>query len=169
MLNGFAQKNSEQFEENKDDLVRALKTLGRPIGAEIENVKSFFRSYDKGHVGPNGEYGVYDQHGRLRYYSSFKDLWLEMWGFSTATAEENKKLNKEIRNAQFDQSKAKQDALELMQQEKYDQANEIIDRYGIRITPGDFDKYFIPLTERTFINLSPTLKEEFAGKVFPKP
>lgn len=167
MLNGMAKGNAEQTSDAKDSLARAVKTLAVPAGASINNVRDFFKSYSKGPTGPNGEYGVYDQRGRLQYYAPFSELWLRLWGFPTNQQQDTRNVMKEISNAQFDYTQAKQDVLELYQQERYDEANAIIEQHNIQLSPGDFDKYYIPLTQRTFQALPATLKAQFVPKVYP--
>lgn len=176
MLNNMGQNNAEQLDQNKEDLSRAVKTLGVPAGAQIENVKSFLKSYfpsggavpTGGPIGPNGDYPVYTSSGKLKYYSNFSDLWKDLWGFTTVQEQNYRDLNKSIRNDVFDRKQAKRDVLQLYQQEKFTEANEIIGEYGINISPSDFDQFLIPLTQRTYNNLPDILKAKFAPQIFPQ-
>lgn len=175
MINNSAQKNSEKLEKNKEDLARAIKSLGVPVGAEIQNVISFKKSYfpskgavpTGGPIGPDGNYPVYTQSGKLKYYATFSEIWLDLWGFTTPKEQEYRDLSKDVRNDVFDRKQAKKDVMNLFKKEKYDQASEIIGEYGINITPKDFDQYLIPMTQRTFNKLPDQLKAKFAPRVFP--
>ena len=169
LIDGFQaafQKNDQQLEDNKSELVRTLQSLGVPAGVEARYVRNFFKSYNAGPIGPNGNYPVYDDSGRLRYYGTFRDIWWQMFGFPTATSEAQKKTQKEMVNAKFDYSQSKKEVLKLYQQEKYDEANKIIQDKNISLSPSDFDQYYIPLTERTLESLPASIKYQFINKVY---
>jgi hypothetical protein len=169
MIDGFQaafQKNDQQLEENKDALVRTLQSLGIPAGVEARYVRNFFKSYKAGPIGPDGTYPVYDDSNRLRYYGSFRDIWWQMFGFPTAVSEAQKRTQKEMVNAKFNYSQAKKEALKLYQQEKYDEANSIIEDNNISLSPSDFDQYYIPLTERTLQSLPAAIRYQFVNKVY---
>ncbi len=174
-VNASLQGNDELIEENKEELARAVSSLLVPGGSQIENFKQFKKSYfpskegtvqTGGPIGPNGTYPVYDKAGRLKYYTDFKDLWGQLWGFKTKPEEEYNQTMREMRNAKFDYTQAKREVLELYQQERYDEANAIIEEFGINVGPNDFDKYLIPAQERTFQSIPNSLKGKFAPKVF---
>jgi hypothetical protein len=165
-LSNWMNDNEEALEKNKDNIANQLK-LTYPAGVEIANVKNFFKSYDAGPVGPNGTYPVFDAGGRLKYYANFKDIFWQAMGMPTAEKTQVNQLQKEMINAKFNYTQAKAKALEYYQQEKYDQANDLIQQYGVKLSPADFDKYYIPLTQRTYDSLPPVLKAQFAPRVFP--
>ena len=165
MGQSFIQDNNEEFEKNKDEIVRTLKSLGMPAGVQIQNFRRFMFSYNKG-VDSQGMYGVYDDRGRLRYKTTFSDIFGQMFGFPSIAREEQTNLQKEMMNAKFDRTEIKKKVLEMYQREEYDDANKLIEQYGIQITPADMDQYYIPLTQRTFESLPAQLKAQFAPKVF---
>ena len=166
-VQAWKQGNAETLNENKDSIMKTLKSLGIPAGVEIQKWKNFMRSYDNGPVGPDGQYGVYDQRGRLQYYTTFDDIFWQAFGFPTSKKEQYNAQAQELRNAKFNYSQTKQKVLELYQQEKFDEANELINEHGIKITPDDFDQYYIPFTDRTFKSLPNTLKAQFAPQLYP--
>ncbi len=166
-LNNWKQGNAEALNENKDNIARTLKSLGVPAGVEIQKWNNFWQSYNKGPVGPDGQYGVFDQRGRLQYYTTFDDIFWQMFGFPTNKREEYLRQAQDLRNAKFDYGQVKSKVLELYQQEKYDEANNLINEYGIKISPGDFDQYYIPFTDRTFQALPTSLKGQFAPQLYP--
>ncbi|MBI4119365.1 MAG: hypothetical protein HY456_00780 [Parcubacteria group bacterium] len=166
-INNWKQGNAQNLQENKDNIARTLKSLGVPAGVEIQKWNNFWNSYNKGPIGPNGQFGVYDQRGRLQYWTSFDDIFWQMFGFPTTQKEAYSRQAQSLRNASFDYSQAKQKVLELYQQEKYDEANQLIDQYGIKISPGDFDQYYIPFTDRAFQSLPSSLKGQFAPQLYP--
>lgn len=166
-VNAWKQGNAQDLNDSADSIGKTLKSLGMPAGVEIQKWNSFLQSYNKGPLGPNGQYGVYDQRGRLQYYTTFDDIFWQMWGFPTTQKEQFLKQSQDLRNASFDYSQTKQKVLELYQQEKYDEANALINEYGIKIGPSDFDQYYIPFTDRTFNSLPSSLKGQFAPQLYP--
>lgn len=165
-LSNWMNDNEEALEVNKDNLAKQLK-LTYPAGVEAGNIQNFFKSYNAGPIGPGGTYPVYDLGGRLKYYGSFKDIFWQAMGMPTIEKTQVNELQKEMINAKFNYTQAKSKVLEYYQQEKYDQANDLIQQYGIKLSPADFDKYYIPLTQRTYDSLPATLKAQFAPKVYP--
>lgn len=153
--------NASLLEESKDALTRTLKTLGMPAGVEIQNIRRFWYSYNKGPQGPDGQYGIYDDRGRLRYYADFSELWSQLFGFPTVKKVSEAEKQKQMVNAQFEYSNVKKRVLEMYQREDYDKANELISEYGIQINSSDFDQYYIPLTQRTWNALPASLKAKF--------
>jgi len=166
LVQNFRDRNDEEMQKNADNLAREVKSLGMPAGVQTNNWKDFWRSYSKGPVGPDGQYGVYDSRGKLKYWAPFKDIWWDMWGFASPLEKQYQETATEMRNARFDYSRAKKKILELYQQEKFDQANELIKDYGVQLSPADFDAYYIPLNQRTFDSLPAILKPRFAPQVF---
>ncbi len=165
-VNAWKQGNAQTLNDSADSIVKTMKSLGVPAGVEIQKWNSFLQSYNKGPVGPNGQYGVYDQRGRLQYYTDFQDIFWQMWGFPTTQSEQYRAQVSDLKNASFNYSQQKQKVLELYQQEKYDEANELINEYGIKIGPNDFDAYYIPYTDRAFQALPNTLKGQFAPQLY---
>ena len=166
LMQSFKEQNSEELNKHAEELSRTTKALGRPAGVQIKNWNDFYRSVNRGPTGPDGQYGVYTESGKLKYYTDFNDIWWQMWGFPTVEEEADKQLQKDLRNAKFDYSQRKKDVLELYQREEYDKAAEMISEYGIQITPQDFDAYYIPLNQRTYESLPVTEKARFAPRVF---
>lgn len=166
-INAMQAGNADAINENADDIARTLKALGRPLGVEIQYWNNFLTSYNKGPIGPNGTYGVFDQRGRLKYYTTFDDIFWQAFGFPTKEKEEFARQKQSIQNAMVEYSQVKRTVLELYQQEKYDEANQIINDYGITLDPSDFDQYYIPFTDRTFKKLPPALKSRFAPTLYP--
>lgn len=166
-INAFMQNHKQDLNENKDSIVRTLKAGGIPGGVLIQNVKKFWRSYDAG-PDADGMYGILNDKGEVQYTADFSDLfWGTLMGFPVTNKEESSRLSNDIRNAQFDRSKTKERILELLQQEQYDKASELMQDSGITITPQDMDDYYIPYNQRTFNSLPAQLKAQFAPRVFP--
>jgi hypothetical protein len=168
LIQNIKQNNADQINQNKDSLVRELKSLGLPVGVETQALQGFWKSYNAGPIGPGGKYPVYDSKGRLQYFTDFNNLWWKMFNIPTVEDQQQSALRSDLNNAKTDYSQAKAKALELIQQEKYDDANAIIGQYGIQISPQDFDQYHIPLTQRIFDSLPGKLKAQFAPRVFPQ-
>lgn len=163
----FFQDNKEDFNKNADSIVRTLKAGGVPGGVEIQNMTKFFKSYSRG---PNeaGEYAVMNNDGEVTYYTDFADLfWGQLMGFPTNAKEGASRLTKEIKNAQFDRAQVKNHIMQLLQQEKFDEAGKLMGEYGISVTPKDMDDYYIPFNERTFQSLPAPLKAQFVNQVYP--
>lgn len=167
MMSSFFNQNHEDFNKYKDSIVKTL-TKALPGGVEISNFRNFMASYNRG---PNadGKYAILNDQKEVNYYGDFADLfWGQLMGFPTQGKENSSVLMTDMRNAQFDRTRVKQDILEKFQQEKYDDANSLIEASGIKITPQDLDDYHIPLTERTFKALPAMLKAQFAPRVYPE-
>jgi hypothetical protein len=165
-MSAFFQGNKEEFNKNQESIIRTLKSGGMPAGVEIQNVRKFWRSYKKG-ANEQGLYPILNNEGEVSYYADFADLfWGQLMGFPTAGKEETSRLNRDIRNAQFDRTQQKKQILELMQQEKFEEASELMAEYKIQITPQDMDDYYIPFNQRNFQQLPAALKAQFAPRVF---
>ena len=166
-MTAFFNDNREDFNKNKDAVIRTIKST-MPAGVLTQNVQRFWKSYNRG-PNENGEYAVLNDKNEVRYYTDFADLfWGQLMGFPTTKKESESFLTTDIRNAQFDRTKTKQRILELFQQEKFDEASDLIAQTGIKITPRDLDDYYIPLNQRTFQSLPAELKAQFAPRVFPQ-
>lgn len=164
----FMQNNHEQLNENKGQVVNALTSMGVPAGVELKNMRNFFKSYNAG-TNQEGLYPVYNDKEELKYYVDFADLfWGTLMGFPTNKKQDESKLQQDIRNAQVDRTEIKNRVLELMQQEKFDEAVELMQESNITITPQDMDDYYIPLNQRTFNTLPGALKAKFAPRVYPE-
>ncbi len=164
-LSNWLNDNQQELAGNIDELSKEMK-LAYPAGLEIKNINTMVDSVKKGAVGPNGEYGVYDGSGRLKYYATFPELFLNALGMPIQQKVDNAKLTTDIMNKQFEYSQAKQKALELFQQGDTQNAVDIITKYGIQLSPGDFDKYYIPFNQNMFDSLPAQLKAEFAPRIF---
>lgn len=167
-FSAFMQNNKEDFNKNSDAVVRTLKAAGIPAGVEIQNVQKFFRSYNAG-PDANGNYAVLNDQKEVSYTTDFAGLfWGVLMGFPTMEKEEARNLTQDIRNAQFDRKQVKERVLELLQQEKYDQASELMAETGVGVTAQDLDDYYIPYNERVFQSLPAQLKAQFAPRVYPE-
>lgn len=166
LLSNIKQQNIEEIENNKYEIVKTLKTFGIPGGVDIKNLNNFWRAYNKGPVGPNGEYATVDEQGRIGYYATFPDLFWQLFGMPTVAKTESANLKKEILNDKFKYSQLKKDVLKLYREEKYDEANQIIGEYGIQLSPSDLDQYYIPFSQRLYDSLPPMLKAKFAPRIF---
>lgn len=165
-LSAFFNGNKEDFNKNASSVVRTLES-SLPGGVLAQNAKTFFRSYKEG-PDQDGKYSVKDDSGDLRYKTDFSGLfWGQLMGFPTSQKVSESNLTQDMKNAQYDQTVAKQKILELMQQDKMKEAGDIIAKTGIQITPKDLDDYYIPLNQRTFQTLPAMLKARFAPQVFP--
>ncbi len=160
--------NNDEFNKKSDDIINQLKSAGIPAGVEAQKVSAFWKSINQSRKDklPPGQYGVYDKAGRLRYQTDFKDIFWTMLGFPTSQSVEQSNLTNDIRNAQTDRAAAKKKVMQLYQKGQYDEANKIISEKGIIVNPSDFDAYYIPLNQRTFKALPPSLQSEFAPRVF---
>ncbi len=166
-ISAYAQNNHEEFNKNSADIVKILKSAA-PAGVEAQNLNRFFKSYNKG---PNSEgmYPVLDDRNQVRYYTDFFGLfWGVALGFPTEQKRAESRLSTDIRNAQFDRTQVKQNVLELMQQEKYEDAAQLMQETGVTVGPADMDNYYIPFNQRTFQSLPAPLKAQFAPRVFPQ-
>lgn len=164
----FMQNNKEDLNKNSDSIVRTLKSAGVPAGVEIQNFKKFLKSYNEG-ADENGLYSLYNQKGEMLSKTDFSGLfWGQLMGFPTNEKVEQQNLTTDIKNAQFERSKIKERVLELMQQEKFDKATELMSEYQINITPQDMDDYYIPFNQRNFQSLPAALKAKFVNRVFPQ-
>lgn len=163
----FLQNNREEFNKNKDSILRTLQSGGIPAGVAVKNVLDFWRSYNKG-VNADGKYAVLNDKGEVRYFTDFAGLfWGELMGFPLEEGERERNLTQEIRNAQFDRTQVKNEILELLQREKYEEASKLMQETGVTVGPGDMDDYFIPYNQRVFRQLPSQLKARFAPSVFP--
>lgn len=164
--------NAEELEKHKDELARQITGLGIPTGVSLNDFNSFRKSmvkYAKGDRGPNGEeFAVLKRDGSVNYWTDFRDVWKQLWGFPTNQEVENRQLQTDIRNAKFDYSQKKKEALELLQREKFDEASELMEEFQINVGPDDLDKFHIPFNQRTFETLPASLKARFAPRVFPQ-
>lgn len=166
-FSSFFQDNKQDFNKNADSIVRTLKAGGIPAGVEIQNATKFFKSYSRG-PDSDGKYAVLTNNGEVSYYTDFADLfWGQLMGFPTNAKEGAARTTKEITNAQFERTQVKQHIMQLMQQEKYDEAGKLMGDYGISVTPKDMDDYYIPYNERVFQSLPGPLKAQFANQVYP--
>ncbi len=163
----FMQNNHQTFNQNSDAIVKTLKSAGIPGGVELQNINSFWKSYNEG-PDDSGQFPIYNAQGQMQYRADFADLfWGQLMGMPTSQKLGQSNLQTDLKNATYDQTQAKEQALELLQQQKYDEAAKIIEANGINITPQDMDKYVIPLNQRTFMSLPDVLKAKFAPRVFP--
>lgn len=174
-LDNWRRGNAEAFQQNADNITRTLKSLGIPAGVEIQKWNNFLKSIKAWEGtektspvrGPNNEYPVLDSRGRVLYFTTFDDIFWQAFGFPTNKKEEYLRQSQDIRNAKFDYTQIKSKVLQLYQQEKYDEANSLINQYGIKISPSDFDQYYIPFSDRTFRALPSALKAQFAPQLYP--
>lgn len=161
----FMKNDKEEFNRNAESIVRTLR-VAVPAGVEIQNVRKFMKSYEAG-PDANGQYAVKNEQGEISYYTDFYGIfWGQLMGFPTEEKVENQNITQDIKNAQFDRTQTKQRVLELYQQEKYDEASELMAESGIAITPKDLDDYYIPYNERLFQSLPGQLKAQFAPRVY---
>jgi len=165
-LGNAAQNNQEALNANQENLVRELKTLGIPAGVEKNRLQNFWKSYAKGPIGPDGQYGVYTKSGQLKYWTDFSGLFMGIFGFPTTQSVQEQNLQTDMRNARDDYSKAKKQAMEYLQQQEFDKANTLIEEYQLNITSEDLNSYFIPLNERTYKGLPASVKSQFEQRVF---
>lgn len=174
-LNAWMGKNAEELEKHKDALSRSLLLLA-PAGVEAKRLASFKKSFfpnknskvpEGGPIGPDGKYPVYSSSGAVLEYVTFKDLWMKVFGFKTKADAESRELTNDILNRNFDRTKAKQEAMKLFQKGEDDDAIELIQEYGLSVTPADFEKYSIPYNQRLWNNMSAIDKGNFAPRVFP--
>lgn len=169
LINSHLQNDHKGINDAQDQILKEVKALGVPLGVQTQRVNNFWRdiSMSKKEKLPQGTYGIYDAHGKLTTTTDFANLfWGTLLGFPTKDNVERNDLQTDMTNAKYDYSQAKQDVLGLYRQEKYDEANQIIQDKGIVITPADFDAYYIPLTQRTYQSLPASLKPQFAPRVY---
>lgn len=159
--------NLEEYEKNKDSIVRSLKSLAIPGGAQMDRVQQFITSMNKG-ADQQGNYPVLSRNGKLLYRAPFSDLWWKLWGFNTNNVSEQNQLPKDINNAVFERDQAKQAAMQALQNGNTKEFNDLVSSHGLKITPNDFDAYYIPLNQRLYNGLSPALKGQFAPRIFKK-
>ena len=164
----WTQNNKEEFNRNSDSVVRSLKSMGVPAGVEIQNFQKFWKSYN---AGPNqdGQFGVYNVNGDLQYYTDFSGIfWGLLMGMPTKDKMNSSTVQQEMKNAQVDMSQAKNEVMKLLQQEKFDEAGDLMAKTGVKVTPQDLNAAYIPLNQRTFKSLPASIKAQFVGKVYPE-
>lgn len=160
--------NSRQtFNDSKDKVLKTLNSAGYPGGLEIQNIQKFKASIDRG---PNqdGQYAALDGNGNVKYYTDFSGIFMgELMGFPIDQKVRESMINTEMQNAQVDQQQVKQKVMELLQQEKFDEASNLMAQYGINVTAQDMDNYYIPRSQRTFKSMPASIKAQYAPQVFP--
>lgn len=162
------QNNRELFNENKDQVLRTLNAAGYPGALEAQNIRRFKNSIARG-PDENGLYAALDNYGNVKYFTDFTGIFMgELMGFPIDQKVREATLNREMINAQVDQQDVKRTVMQLLQQEKYDQASGLMEQYGIKVTPQDLDNYYIPRSQRTFQSLPASIKAQFAPRVFPE-
>lgn len=169
-LDAHMKNDKQAINKAQDQIINEIKSLGVPVGVEAGRVQRFWKSISlsKKDKLPQGTWGIYDGHGKLTDTTDFANLfWGTLWGFPTSQNVNRQDVQQDMINAKYDYSQAKANVLELYRQEKYDEANKIIQEHGIQLTPSDFDAYYIPLDQRTFQSLPASLKPQFAPKVYP--
>lgn len=160
--------NREKFNEHKDAIIKTLTSAGIPAGLEIQNVQKFWRSIQHG-PDADGKYAALNAQGEVKYTTDFAGIFLgELMGFPTKEKVNSASILQDMRNSVEDRKKAKERVMELVQQEKYDDATSLMGEFGIQLTAQDFDDYWIPLTQRNFQMLPASLKAEYAPRVFPE-
>jgi len=167
LVQNLRDNNRQAMNDNRDALIRQAKALGIPGGVQGIRVGNFWKSVNAG-PDAEGKYPVYSANGTLNYRADFNDLWWDvLWNFPSKDLQAKREVTKGMRNAQEDYSQAKRRALELYQQQKYDDANKLVEQFGIKIGPGDFKAYYIPYDQRLFDNLPASMKAQFAPRVYP--
>jgi hypothetical protein len=167
LVQNIRDNNRQAMNDNKDAILRQATALGFPGGVQGIRVKNFWKSINAG-PDSEGKYPVYSANGTLNYRADFNDLWWDvLWGFPSKDLQAKRDVTKDMRNAQEDYSQVKRRALELYQQQKYDDANKLVEQFGIKIGPADFKAYFIPYDQRLFDNLPASMKAQFAPRVYP--
>lgn len=166
-IQALADNNRQLINEKKGEIVRTL-TSSLPAGIEIKNVNRFLKSYRQG-VNENGEYGIYDNTGKLQYSGDFSELfWGALLGFPTLKREGDRNLYNQLKNESYSY-KQKQDQInELMRQGNYDAADRLISQYGIFPSSGFETSRVIPRSERFFQSLPGPLKAELVDQVYPQ-
>ncbi len=160
--------NRQKFNEHKDAIMKTLKSAGTPAGLEIQNIKKFWRSIDRG-PDADGQYAALNDQGEVKYTTDFAGIFTgELMGFPITEKVNSASVLQDMRNSVEDRKKAKERVMELLQQEKYDDARPLMEEFGIQLTAQDFDDYYIPLTQRNFQMLPASLKAQYAPKVFPE-
>lgn len=162
----FVQGNEQALEENLRVLSQEKK-LAFPAGLEISNLKNMMKSLN---AGPNnaGEYPVYRSDGSLYYYAPFRDIFWMGMGFPTIEKVRQADLQTRAKKEQRSYSNLKKQVLELYQEGRYEEANNIMVENQIQISSADFMKYYIPLNQRTFQGLPASLKQKFINDVYPQ-
>lgn len=163
----WSQNNKAEFNKNESSVVRSLKSMGMPAGVELQNFQKFWKAYN---VGPDGDgkFGIYNDSNQLQYTTDFSGLfWGTLMGMPTAEKTNSANLEQDLKNAQTDQADIKSQVMKLLQQEKYDEAGQLMAQSGVKITPQDMNAAYIPLNQRTFNSLPAALKAQFVGRVYP--
>jgi len=159
--------NRQTFNDSKDKVVANLRA-NMPAGLQVRNIQRFWRSVERG-PDENGQYAALDDKGQVKYYTDFSGIFTgELMGFPIDKKVRESQLNQQMINATTDLKEVKGRVMEMIQQEKYDEASSLMSEFGIQVTPNDFDNYYIPRTQRTFQLLQGSLKAQFAPRVFPE-
>jgi hypothetical protein len=165
-FSSFMKNNKEDFNKNADSIVRTLKA-STPAGVQRQNIEKFFRSYTAG-PDAEGKYPVLNDQKEVSYTTDFAGLfWGTLMGFPSEDKVNSQDISNDMRNAQFDRRQVKEQVLQLLQQEKYDEAGDLMTKSGVTVSASDMDDYYIPLNQRTFQSLPAILKAQFAPRVFP--
>lgn len=164
----WTQNNKQEFNKNEASVMRSVKSMGMPAGVELGNFQKFMKSYN---AGPNsdGQFAVYNDSNQLQYYTDFSGLfWGQLMGMPTEDKMNSANTEQEMLNAQTDQTEIKAQVMKLLQQEKYDEAGQLMAQSGVTVTPQDLNAAYIPLNQRTFQNLPKAIRAQFVGKVYPQ-
>ncbi len=168
--------NRQLFNQNASAVMQSLKSVGYPGALEAQNIAKFKNSIDgyqkdlgnNSIIDPKNPYPVYDTKGNLSYRTDFAGLFMgTLLNFPIDKKLSESKLNTEMNNVTEDRIQQKGEIMQLLQQEKYNDAASLMEKYKIMVTPQDMDKYYIPRTQRTWNALPPVVKAQFAPSVFP--
>ena len=168
LLNNVRNNNAKLVNESWSSIARTVLALGIPGGVQGQRFLDFRRSIDlsEKYKLPDGQFGVYSKTGGLLYATDFNGIFWKMWGFPPKEGTEALDTSRRIQNALIDRTEAKRRAMEFLQEEKYDEASDILSKYQLEVTDQDREKYFIPIDQRNFYRLPPYLKAQFYNPVF---
>lgn len=182
-LYSWVDQNDEELQKHQDELMRQAR-LAIPAGLEGVNALNAYKAWKEG-PDSEGLYAIRNSNGTLNYMAPFKDVFWQSMGFPPVQKVENLDLQKSMSGDKFDYTRAKRKVIELYQDglnleeaqgpgagKKYlDEATQLIEEYankGLDLSPNqrDFDKYYIPATQRTYQALPEGLKAKFSPQVF---
>ena len=157
----------KKFNDANKEIVSTLGKILIPGSLFFENMGSFNKAYLRknkdGTIGADkdGLYTVEGRDGKARYRTDFYGLFMgELVGFTTTESAQTSNVLRKGADLVEEKSQMRKRGMELFQQEKYVEADQIFKAYGIEVTLNDLKQYDIPVSERTIKRLPKMLQEK---------
>ncbi len=161
-----ARQNSKQDMDTNSKVIYDSLTSGIPGGVLGKNLLNFKKSYQEG-PDQNGEYGIFDSNGKLKYRSDFSDLFWTTMGFPTLKKVGEATQYTNMTNDSYEYTQTQNQINTLMREGNYDEADKIIEKTGIPPSQEALKSRYLPRNIRNFEALPAFLKAKYANMVFP--